>query len=224
MTTSNADITQLRDFPKLTRQKKRWSPRNPLFRTLLRKEYLEDYVTTYKRMDQRIFYAYAMDQGVEVSTADDMYQVLSDRWYDVDRTPPDPEPPTTEFDVYESYSDCEYVDQLRDLRVEATALHAKVKELCTSKRLSHDNRQHLWHPFRIINGQYRMMARRRKLGILFREHFEQYFYGVLAPLDDLKRAIHDHESKRRWALNQYCTCCDCVRGLVEKRMKFAYIS
>ena len=77
---------------------------------------------------------------------------------------------------------------------------------------------------RIINGQYRMMARRRKLGILFREHFEQYFYGVLAPLDDLKRAIHDHESKRRWALNQYCTCCDCVRGLVEKRMKFAYIS
>lgn len=220
----HADVNDLKDFPKLTRQKKRWSSQNPLFRLLLRKKYLEPYVTTYKRMDQRIFYAYAMYEGVVVCTADDMYQILADRWYEIDRTLPDPEPPTTAFDVYDRFSDCKYVDRLRDLRVEATALHARVTELCATTITDHDNRQHVWHPFRVINGQYRMMARRRDLGLLFREHFEQYFAGVLGPLDDLKRALHEHEQKRPWALNQYCTCCNCVRGLVHKRMKFAYIS
>lgn len=226
LTHSKHRYCTLVDFPKLNVHKKRWSINNPLFRKLLREHYVAHYVLDFKRLDRRIYYAYGMYHGVIIHDAVDMYRELRDRFYEIDKTLPEPPLAPSYCDTLDSFPDSDLVDDLREQRKRAHILHAKVKEIVSKKDRMKDTEkykvfwEHMWRPLRSVNAELRNLH--QKAWNCSEDTLEDHLCAVQGELDILQKDLRELSQDRRVMYNQYCPCKDCVRGLWHLRARSVY--
>jgi hypothetical protein len=206
---------RLEDFPKHNSRGKRWSVNNPLFRKLLCKHYVANYVVNFKRLDKRIYHAYGMYEGVKIHDAFDMYQELYDRFYKIDRTLPAPPVPPEVPASIPGLDDHDSAHNIRANREAAVLLHEEISKLPLRLDYDHYRRQwvHIWRPLRYINYQLRTLARKVEQGQCDEDDLTTRDAAILGDLELATENLRDYLRKRRMPYFQYCPCKNCVIGL-----------
>ena len=215
MKSKHKDCMRLEDFPRLNSRGKRWSINNPLFRKLLCKHYVAHYVVTFKRLDKRIYYAYGMDQGVKITDSFDMYRELYDRFYEIDRTLPEP-PMTLEVEYAADFElrDHPSLQNIKDFRLKTIDVHHEIRSIARCDNDYYRQQwEHLWRPLRYINYQIRTLNRRIQCDDCDEDELTMREAAIQGDLELAVANVRAKKNRKKMDYCQYCSCKHCVRGL-----------
>lgn len=215
MKSKHKDCMRLEDFPRLNSRGKRWSINNPLFRKLLCKHYVAHYVVTFNRLDKRIYYAYGMDQGVKITDSFDMYRELYDRFYEIDRTLPEP-PITPDVDLSGDFElkDHQSLKNIKEYRIKAIDVHHEIRTIVRCDNDYYRQQwEHLWRPIRYINYQIRTLNRKIQCSDCDEDELMMREAAVLGDLELAIANVRAKKNRKKMDYCQYCSCKHCVRGL-----------